>query len=60
MMQPFVFEPRLTISVALYHNPKKYADQESPIGMTVGQPQMDGFKEVQVGNAQAWFYPEDK
>jgi hypothetical protein len=60
MMQPYVLEPRLTISVALDHTPKKYADQESPIGRTVGQPQMDGFREEQVGNAQAWFYPEDK
>jgi hypothetical protein len=60
MMQPYVQEPILTLTVGLYAKPKKYADQESPIGQTIGQPETQGFREVQVGNAQAWYYPADR
>jgi hypothetical protein len=59
MMQPYVLEPILTMTVQLYKNPKQYADQESPIGETAGTHQ-EGFREVQAGNAQAWYYPEEK
>ena len=58
-MQPYVLEPILTMTVRLYKNPTQYADQESPIGETAGTRQ-EGFREVQVGNAQAWYYPEEK
>lgn len=60
MMHPYVFEPKLTLTVGLYDTPKKYADQESAIGKTIGQPKQQGFREVQVGNAQAWYYHADK
>jgi hypothetical protein len=35
-------------------------DQDEAIGKTIGQPKQEGFREVQVGNAQAWYYHEDK
>jgi hypothetical protein len=60
MMQPYVLEPILTLSVGLFNKPKDYADQDSAIGKTIGQPKQEGFREVQVGNAQAWYYPADK
>jgi hypothetical protein len=60
MMQPYVLEPKLTLTVGLYTKPKHFADQESPIGEVIGTPHMQGFREVQVGNAQAWYYPADK
>ena len=60
MMQPYVLEPILTFTVGLYKTPKPYADQESAIGKTIGQPKQQGFREVQVGSAQAWYYPADK
>jgi hypothetical protein len=60
MMQPYVLEPILTLAVGLYKTPKHYADQDSVIGKTINQPQQQGFREVQVGNAQAWYYPGDK
>lgn len=59
MMQPYVLEPVLTLQVGLYVKPKKYADQESPIGEVTGMHQ-EGFREAQVGNAQAWYYHQDK
>ena len=59
MMQPYVLEPILTLSVGLYNKPKQYADQESAIGQTIGQPKVEGVREVQVGNAQAWYYHAD-
>ena len=59
MMHPYVLEPKLTFTVGLYNKPKKYADQESPIGEVIGSNN-EGLREVQVGNAQAWYYPADK
>jgi hypothetical protein len=59
MMQPYVREPKLTLTVGLYAKPKHYADQDSPIGEVIGANQ-EGFREAQVGNAQAWYYPADK
>jgi hypothetical protein len=60
MMHPYVLEPILTFTVGLYKAPKPYADQESAIGKTISQPKQEGFREVQVGSAQAWYYPADK
>ena len=60
MMQPYVFEPNLTLTIGLYNKPKHYADQDSPIGETIGVPQVQGFREAQVGNAQGWYYHTDK
>jgi hypothetical protein len=58
-LPPYVLEPKLTFTVGLYNKPKQYADQESPIGEVIGSNH-EGFREVQVGNAQAWYYPADK
>lgn len=60
LMQPYVVEPKFTLTIGLYSNPKQYADQESPIGEVIGTPQVEGFREVQVGNAQAWYYHMDR
>lgn len=59
MMQPYVLEPILTFTVGLYTKPKQYADQESPIG-EVTDINNKGFREAQVGSAQAWYYHQDK
>ncbi len=59
MMQPYVREPKLTLTIDLYTNPKHYADQDSPLGEVIGSNQ-EGFREAQVGNAQAWYYHTDK
>src|SRR5712691_910882 len=59
MMHPYVLEPKLTFTVGLYPKPKHYADQESPIGEVIGSNH-EGFREAQVGNAQAWYYHADK
>jgi hypothetical protein len=59
MMHPYVLEPKLTFTVGLYNNPKHYADQDNPIGEVIGSNH-EGFREVQIGNAQAWYYPADK
>jgi hypothetical protein len=59
MMQPIVYEPILALTVGLYTKPKHYAE-ETAIGKTIGAPKQEGVREVQLGNAQAWFYHEDK
>jgi hypothetical protein len=60
MMHPYVREPKLTLTIGLYNKPEKYADQEDVIGKTISSPQHEGFHEAQLGNAQAWYYHEDK
>jgi hypothetical protein len=59
MMHPYVLEPKLTFTVVPYSNPKKYHDQESSIGEVISSNHQ-GFREAQVGNAQAWYYHTDK
>jgi hypothetical protein len=59
MMQPYVLEPKLTMTVGLYPNPKTYHDQDSAIGEVV-DTQQQGFRAVQLGNAQAWYYHQDR
>jgi hypothetical protein len=58
MMHPYVLEPNLTVTVGLYSKPKTYHDQESPIGDVI-HSHHEGFREVQVGHAQAWYYHAD-
>lgn len=60
MLQPYVFEPILTFTVGLYQKPKQYADEGEAIGKTLGEPKQAGVREVQIGNAQAWYYHEDQ
>jgi hypothetical protein len=36
LMHPYVQEPRLTLTVGVYNQPRQYADQESPIGEVIG------------------------
>jgi hypothetical protein len=59
MMQPYVREPNITLIIGLYDKPKQYADQESPIGKVI-RSRHERFREIQVGNAQAWCYSADK
>jgi hypothetical protein len=60
IMQPYVLEPLLMFTVGLYPKPKVYADQDEIIGKTIGQLKHEGFRALQVGNAQAWYYHLDK
>jgi hypothetical protein len=48
MMQPYVREPILTLTVGLYKQPKTDHDQDRR-----------GGREAPVGHAQAWYYPAD-
>ncbi len=59
MMQPYVLEPELFMTVGLYAKPKHYADQDDAIGETLST-QVKGMRQQQIGNAQAWYYPQDK
>jgi hypothetical protein len=59
MMQPYVVEPQLTLTVGLYEKSKRYHDQDSHIGEVIGSSH-EGFRQVRIGDAQAWYYPADK
>jgi hypothetical protein len=56
MMHPYVIEPKLIMMVAI--DPKRYADEGDVLGKTA-DTRVEGFRDVQIGNAQAWYYPED-
>ncbi len=59
LMHPYVFEPKILLTVGLYNRPKQYADQDAAIGEALSS-RSAGVSEVQIGNAQAWYYPQDK
>lgn len=59
MMQPYILEPQVFMSVGLYPTPKKYADQDEAIG-EVQSTNVKGMRQRQIGNAQAWYYPQEK
>jgi hypothetical protein len=57
LLHPYVREPNLIMSVAL--TPKQYADAGTMLGKTTGT-RVEGIRDVQIGSAQAWYYPDDK
>jgi len=59
-MHPYVLEPEVFITFGLYPKPKHYADQDEAIGETLSTPQVRGMIQYKLGNAQAWYYPEDQ
>jgi hypothetical protein len=59
LMHPYVIEPQAIMSIALYPTAKRYVDAGEVIGRTLGT-RVEGFRDVKVGSAQAWYYPEDK
>ncbi len=59
MMHPYILEPDVFMTVGMYQEPKQYADQDEAIGEVVST-QVKGMKQHQIGNAQAWYYPQDK
>jgi len=58
-IQPYVLTPRITFTVGLYDNPKKYADQEPSIGQVIGS-QHEGYDETVIGTSQAYYYHQDR
>ncbi len=60
LLHPYVFEPILTLTVGLYKKPRQVADVGEAIGETLGSPKQAGIREVEIGNAQAWYYHQDK
>src|SRR5512135_538543 len=58
-MQPYVLEPEVFVTVGMYKNPKHFADQETAIGEVLSS-NVRGMRQHEIGNAQAYFYPEDR
>jgi hypothetical protein len=59
MMHPYILEPELFMTVGLYPKPKHYSDQDDSVGEVLST-QVKGMRQNQVGNAQAWYYPQDR
>jgi hypothetical protein len=58
-MKPYVLEPQLFMNVGMYPKPKQYADQPEAIGEVL-KTEVRGMRQHELGNAQAWYYPEEK
>ena len=58
-MHPYILEPEVFMNIGLYPKPKQYADQDETIGEVLST-QVKGMRQHQVGNSQAWYYPQDK
>ena len=56
-MRPYVQQPNIVLSMAV--QPKHYADAGTIFGKTTGA-RVKGFRHDEIGNAQAWYYPQDK
>jgi hypothetical protein len=59
-MKPFVLVPDIRLTIGLYNKPKQYADQEPAIGEVIDSYEKPGMKEQEIGQAQAWYYSQDK
>ena len=47
------------MTVGMYPKTKHYADQDNSIGEVLST-QVRGMRQQQIGNAQAWYYPQEK
>jgi hypothetical protein len=56
-MRPYIERPNIVLTMAV--SPKQYADAGIILGKTTGS-RVAGFKHDEIGNAQAWYYPQDK
>lgn len=59
-MKPYVLVPDIRLTVGLYPQPKHYADQPEAIGEVLVAHEEPKKKEIEIGQAQAWYYREDK
>jgi hypothetical protein len=57
LLHPYVLQPNIVMS--LVFQPKHYADAGDVLGKTTGA-RVAGIRHEDIGNAQAWYYPEDK
>jgi hypothetical protein len=58
-MHPYILEPEVFVTVGMYQKPKQYADQDTAIGEVLSS-NVKGMRQHEIGNAQAWYYPDDK
>jgi hypothetical protein len=56
LMHPYVVQPNIVMNMVL--QPKHYADAGDIIGKTISS-RVEGVRHHDIGNAQAWYYPED-
>jgi hypothetical protein len=57
LMHPYVEQPNIVMNFVV--QPKHYADAGQVLGKTI-DTRVAGFRHEDIGNAQAWYYPEDK
>jgi hypothetical protein len=58
-LKPYILLPSVILTIGLYEEPNPDVSRESAIGEVLGAHEA-GKREVEIGQAQAWWYPEDK
>ncbi len=58
-LKPFVLVPDIRLTVELYDRPRRPADQPAAIGTVTGSQEAPKPQEIDIGHAQAWYYPHD-
>ena len=57
LLHPYVLQPNIVMSLTF--QPKHYADAGTILGKTMDS-RVAGLRHEDIGNAQAWYYPQDK
>src|SRR5260221_3424886 len=58
-MKPYVQVPQITLTVGFFDKPKQYADMPPADGKVLSS-QETGINEIEIGNAQGYYYHPDK
>ena len=56
LLHPYVLQPNIVMSLTF--QPKHYADAGTILGKTIDS-RVAGLRHEDIGNAQAWYYPQD-
>jgi hypothetical protein len=57
LMHPYIVQPNIVMNITI--QPKHYADAGTILGKSIDS-RVAGLRHEDIGNAQAWYYPEDK
>jgi hypothetical protein len=59
-LKAYVLVPDITLTIGLYTKPKQSADRAPAIGEVIGATENPKMREHEIGNGQAWYYPQDR
>jgi hypothetical protein len=57
LLHPYVLQPNIVMSFVVH--PKHYTDAGTILGKTISS-RVESLRHEDIGNARAWYYPQDK